>query len=24
MGGRLQAEGDVMLGTRLSQLFELS
>jgi len=23
MGGRLQAEGDVMLGTRLSQLFEL-
>lgn len=22
MGGRLQAEGDVMLGTRLSQLFE--
>ena len=23
MGGRLQAEGDVMLGTRLSQLFEI-
>ena len=23
MGGRLQAEGDVMLGTRLSQLFKL-
>jgi len=23
MGGRLQAEGDVMLGTRLSQLFVL-
>jgi len=23
MGGRLQAEGDVMLGTRLSQLFEM-
>ena len=24
MGGRLRAEGDVMLGTRLSQLFDLS
>jgi len=23
IGGRLQAEGDVMLGTRLSQLFEM-
>ena len=23
MGGRLQAEGDVMLGTRLSQLFKM-
>jgi putative sterol carrier protein len=23
MGGRLQAEGDVMLGTRLTQLFDL-
>ena len=23
MGGRLQAEGDVMLGARLSQLFEM-
>ncbi|MDC9719562.1 MAG: SCP2 sterol-binding domain-containing protein [Gammaproteobacteria bacterium] len=23
MGGRLQAEGDVMLGTRLGQLFEM-
>ena len=24
MGGRLQAEGDVMLGTRLSQLFKMN
>ena len=24
MGGRLKAEGDVMLGTRLGQLFDLS
>ncbi|MCP4882080.1 MAG: SCP2 sterol-binding domain-containing protein, partial [Gammaproteobacteria bacterium] len=24
MGGRLKAEGDVMLGTRLGQLFDLT